>query len=241
MVQNLRSVEQTLSSIFHGSLSVNEVDLCDLIDSFYQGTDDNYLGVACSQDAKGVVTHLAFATSSLNVLCVCLAMPSLKAKPNTQATIDSQRRKAQRALKRMFLHSEQKKFAFDMHKLALALFFDYGLTIVQAVDLQSSRPDDRRSVATMVSLLGGEAMVNKSAVIDVFQGESFAAGGIDNLAVRAWAARQAALRLTPTEIQSIASIDTSEIPNEVSLISHVTHASVLIQRLAGPHMAGQIR
>ena len=226
MVQVIRNFEQTLLRGYYGPLTVIEMDVCDLIDPSYRRPLDldDYLGVACCQDAKGVVTHLAFATTSSSILCIRLTAPCPKAKSRNQVTVDSQRRaQALRILLQVFLQTEQTKFAFDMHKLALALFYDYGLTVVQAVDLQSSRPDDRRSVATLVALLGGEVLVNKGAVIDTFRGESFVTGGIENLAVRAWAARRAALDLTTTEMQGILPIDTSEIPDEVDFISRIVH------------------
>lgn len=226
MVRVIRNVEQTLLRGPHSSLEVTEVDAYDLVNTSFLQTLDIYnddVGVACSQNSKGVITHLAFATSYQNVLCVCLTDSGPKKKTGTHANVESKQR-GSRNLQRIFLHNEQKKFAFDMHKLALALFFDYGLTVTQAVDLQSSRPDNRRSVSTLIALLGDEAKVNKGAIIDAFQGETFVAGGVDNLAVRAWAVRQAALRLSSTEIQSIPLIDTSDIPSEVSLDPHVTRS-----------------
>lgn len=219
MVRVIRNVEQTLCRGLYSALEVTEMDVGDsFVDASFLPSldlhdDNSRVGVACSQNAKGVVTHLAFSTSSTNVLCICLSGTGPKAKA---ATVDAQRRsQTHRILERIFLHSKQKKFAFDMHKLALALFFDYGLTVTQAVDLQSSRPDNRRSVATLIALLGDE--VNRGAVLDAFQGSSFVAGGIENLALRAWAARRAALCLSSAELQSVSSIDTSDIPAEVSI------------------------
>ena len=74
MVHVSRNAEQTLLCSPY-TLTVIEVGVCDLIDPSDRSILDldSYLGIACSQDAKGIVTHLAFAITSSSVVSVCLA------------------------------------------------------------------------------------------------------------------------------------------------------------------------
>ncbi|KZT63466.1 hypothetical protein DAEQUDRAFT_643060, partial [Daedalea quercina L-15889] len=173
---------------------------------------DEFFGIACGQNAKGVLTHIAFATGFRGVLCVHLARagPTEKGK---QANADpEERRRGCRILQRVLLHSQQHhKLAFDMHKLALALYHDYELTVVKAVDLQSSQPGDRRSVAILVSLLGGEQSVYRHAIVDNFKGEAFEAGNVENVVLRAWAARHVGYK-SSTKLRIDTPINTTMIP-----------------------------
>lgn len=241
MVLVIRNVEQTLLRGIRSSLEVTEVDTSDLLDAsflhIFNSYDDYYLGLACSQNAKGIVTHLAFATSSRNVLCVRLAERG--SDPSTRA-------QAYENLQRIFLLNERRKYAFDMHKLALALFLDCGILVTQAVDLQSSRRAHRRqsAPATLMALLRDEASeVNKRAIFDAFQGEARVPAGdvdVDNLAVQAWAARQAALRLSSTRREGIPCIDTSAIPTEVSLTRCVIRTSDFKLCGTARHVASEV-
>lgn len=117
-------------------------------------------------------------------------------------------------LQRTLLHNEQRKLAFDMHMLALALFYDHELTINRALDLQSSSLGDRRSVAVLVSLLGGESNANKEAVVKLFKSDASGSGVTKSLALRVWATRRVAT-LSYEKLQRVTLIDTQAIPLQV--------------------------
>ena len=194
-------------------IRVTELDISDLADSpvdeFLDFSDES-IGVACTQDEDGVTTHIAFATRLRDVLCIRLSNGRIVA-----SGVETQQRvRGLRVLQRTLLHNEQRKLAFDMHMLALALFYDHELTINRGVDLQSSSLGDRRSVAVLVSLLGGESSANKEAVVKLFKSDVLGSGVTRNLALRVWATRRVAT-LSYEKLQRVMLIDTQAIPLQV--------------------------
>lgn len=192
-------------------ITVTEFDLSDLTDNPLDDIldfSDDYVGLACSQDEDGFTTHIAFATRMRDVLCIRLSSGVAVAR----GIATQMRVQGIRALQRTLLHNEQQKLAFDMHTLALALFHDHELTIKRAVDLQSSVLGDRRSLAVLVSLLGGDMNVDKDAVSKLFKGDPSSV--TKSLALRAWATRRVAT-LSLEKLQRVTLIDTEAIPIQV--------------------------
>ena len=214
-------------------IRVIELDLSDLADNPVEellDLSDESVGVACTQDEDGVTTQVAFATRLRNVLCIRLS----SGRTVASGTETRQRVRSLRVLQRSLLHNDQRKLAFDMHSLALALFYDHELTISRAVDLQSSSLLDRRSVAVLVSLLGGESNVDKEAVVKLFKGDMFGSGSVESLVLRAWATRRVA-SLSDGKLQRISLIDTRLIPSEVrSIVTRHTQCvtTEIVQDLA---------
>ncbi|KAH9838486.1 P-loop containing nucleoside triphosphate hydrolase protein [Rhodofomes roseus] len=195
-------------------MEIDEADLVDFPLDALSALSDDVVGVACTQGVKGRLTHLAFATPT-HVLCIRMPGPAATSKPKKGKQTNTQQRPIGRdVLRRMLLHStEHRKFALDMHTLALALYYDYQLTLVEAVDLKSVQGGDRRALDTLMNLLGGEPKVYKSSVADHFKGRAFAAGGTDNLAMRAWAACQAgSMPHLIAKLKSAALINTTLVP-----------------------------
>ncbi|TFY60455.1 hypothetical protein EVJ58_g5145 [Rhodofomes roseus] len=216
MVRLSWNLEQTLLKTSHPELLVMEMDEADLVNfplDALSALSDDFLGVACTQGAKGRLTHIAFATPT-HILCVRMpGLPSLsRARHGRPAA--TQHPRGRKILREMLLDNEDhRKLGFDMHKIALSLYYDFELTIVKAIDLQSACFGHRQSVDIFVSLLGGEAGVHKRAVHDAFIGAGFTGGGVENLALRAWAACQAGTRPASfKKLQAAALIDTTVIP-----------------------------
>lgn len=222
MVRRTRTLDQTLLRSSHPKVTLIEVD--DLanfaLESFLTRADT--LGVACTQGSQGMLTHIAFATPT-RVLCVC--MPSLDltfrvmAAKQARAALAAQRTPGREALHKLLQSQGHRKLAFDMDKLAMALYHDFALTIAKGVDiLSASCSKDRRDILAVVKMLGGENAVHKRAIRDTFLGRGFQDGGVTNVALRAWAACKVHLRPEMTrELMSIAPIDTTIIPQRVRL------------------------
>ncbi|KZT73691.1 hypothetical protein DAEQUDRAFT_424500 [Daedalea quercina L-15889] len=233
MVCRSWTLEQTLFKTSLPTLTVNQVDESDLadypLDALIAVSDDD-LGVACIQGSKGILTHIAFATPT-RILCIRMATvaPSKAKKKGKQAGIDSSRRPQGREIlsSMLFNDREHRKVAFDMDKIAMALYHDFGLTIMKAVDLQSIRPGDRRAIGTLMFFLGGEREVHKQAVHDTFIGAGFEDGDVKSLALRAWAAcRVSALPGLASRLQSAALIDTTVIPKRhLKLLARFTRTA----------------
>ncbi|EPS96652.1 hypothetical protein FOMPIDRAFT_88524 [Fomitopsis schrenkii] len=116
-----------------------------------------------------------------------------------------------------------------MHTLALALFHDHELTIKRAVDLQSSVLGDRRSLAVLVSLLGGDMNVDKDAVSKLFKGDPSSV--TKSLALRAWATRRVAT-LSLEKLQRVTLIDTEAIPiQDLTWLAKITRVAWCLHAL----------
>ncbi|TFY60454.1 hypothetical protein EVJ58_g5144 [Rhodofomes roseus] len=219
MVQRRWTLEQTLVRTPPREVLVTEVDESDLVDfnlDTFLALSGDVLGVACAQGAKGLLTHISFATPTY-ILCVRITGLSATTRTAGEQARAQRHSRGRKVLQSMLLHSEEYcKVAFDMHRMALALYHDYQLTIVNAIDLQSVRDDlrtDRQAVETFMSYLGRAQDVNKRAVFDNFKGKAFGEGGVQNAALRAWAACHAGLRSKVSEkLQSATPIDTTVIP-----------------------------
>ncbi|KAJ7650184.1 hypothetical protein FB45DRAFT_11712 [Roridomyces roridus] len=78
------------------------------------------------------------------------------------------------------------KYALFMDLVALSLFFNHRLRISHAVDLQDAVQDGRGSVAALVSIAGGEAMLNKANLTRLFVNDENEGVPIADLALQAW-------------------------------------------------------
>lgn len=223
MVRRTRTLDdQTLFTAFHPKIIVTELDESDLT-SFHLGSflSRSTLGVACCQGARGILTHIAFATPT-HVICIC--MPSLDLEfrvmdaGQARATLAAQRSPGRRVLRELLQSEDYRKLAFDMDKFAMALYHDFELTIVKGIDIQSTSPPDRTSVETVSTILGGKEAVHRRVVYDTFFGRGFDEGGVVNVALRAWAACQVdMLPEMMQRLQSVAPLDTTVVPKHVSL------------------------
>lgn len=224
MVRRTHTLDQTLFKASHPKVTVLEVDESELttfpLDSFFL-VSDGALGVACIQGARGILTHIAFATQT-HVLCV--GMPSLAPAFRTmdieeaRVLLAAQRSRGRKVLQELLQSEDHRKLAFDMDKFAMALYYDFELTIVKAIDIQSALLGDRRSLSTLLNTMGGDPAVHKQAVHDTFFGQGYDEGGVMNVALRAWAACQVDMLPEMTKrLESVAPVDTTVISKRVSL------------------------
>jgi hypothetical protein len=107
--------------------------------------------------------------------------------------------------------------AFEMDSIAIALYLDCGLHITRGLDLLSVSRGTRGSIASILSVLGGELNVHKKAVMKLFEHEvSGTAPRNKELAMQAWAACHAgSLPSLASRMGTIREIDTSNINKEV--------------------------
>ncbi|KZT69556.1 P-loop containing nucleoside triphosphate hydrolase protein [Daedalea quercina L-15889] len=227
MVPRTWKFKQTLLRASCPEVVVMEVDESDLIDfppAAFLDLSDDILGVACIQGTKGILTHIAFATQT-RVLCIrmCQSRSSTKGAKGRHAK--RQRPQGRETLQRALLHGEEhRKVAFDMPRLALALYHDYELTVVKALDLQSAKPsEDRQSAGVFLSLFGGQEEVYKNTTVNAFKGKDSEKGGVQNLALRAWGACHVGSLLESTKkLCIIAPINTTTVP-----VPHLKRLAVL--------------
>ncbi|KAJ7928927.1 P-loop containing nucleoside triphosphate hydrolase protein [Mycena leptocephala] len=78
-----------------------------------------------------------------------------------------------------------------MDLVAASLCLDHELRIGRAVDLLSAALEFRDSVAARMSVLGGEAGLNKGHLINLFRHDENSSSPVSHLALQAWAAWRA--------------------------------------------------
>ncbi|GBE88386.1 predicted protein [Sparassis crispa] len=200
MVDQAFTLDQKLFIKPHPPVDVaalNEAEVTDVVvNAFLLTAAGGVIGVAAAYGAKGVLVSIAFATAS-RVLHVRFSKNRQKSKSRGKSTTNGHQAplRGREVLRRKILcHSDYCKVAFDMHRLATALFQDYGLKVTQAIDLQSVLPKKtgRQSIDTLLRVLGGETTLRKHEVLKAFIGAGYDSGDAPNVSLRAWASRQAA-------------------------------------------------
>ncbi|KAG6910851.1 hypothetical protein DXG01_007167 [Tephrocybe rancida] len=153
-----------------------------VVDTFIQATFGDVIGLAPTYGSKRALTTLALFNGTKALL---VRFPSSKAKPKQVSP--------GRALLQRLLLTPLRKLAFKMDILATALYKDIGLHTNRGVDLLSvSTTDARCSTNALMFVLGGEVMLNKATVVELFTQEETQTPDLSNTALQAWAAYQAA-------------------------------------------------
>ncbi|KZP25209.1 P-loop containing nucleoside triphosphate hydrolase protein [Athelia psychrophila] len=139
-------------------------------------TVDGVVGLAPIYGSGCVLTTLAMASSTS---CLVIKFPKKPTKLNPGRIL----------LQDLVLcQSDIQKSAFRMDRLAVSLFLDRHIRITGAVDLLSTGIDDRNSLASILSALGGEITLQKDNVKKIFKRRETALTSIPEVAEQAWAA-----------------------------------------------------
>ncbi|KAJ7158647.1 P-loop containing nucleoside triphosphate hydrolase protein [Mycena filopes] len=159
----------------------------DIIREFIASAPDGVIGLAPAYGRSCILSVLAFASAERVLVVSIDRSPQPKYNNN-------------RPSGRVLLHDlilcahTHRKIAFRMDVLATALFLDLGFRIAGGVDLLSAaRPgDSRHSLSAMMTVLGGDAGVDKAKVIALFRHDEDVCAPEAHVALQAWAAWRAA-------------------------------------------------
>ncbi|KAG6862498.1 hypothetical protein C0995_000045 [Termitomyces sp. Mi166 len=155
-----------------------------LLGTFVQSTLGDVLGLAPTYGSKCALTTLAIFNGTKALL---VRFTKYKAGKKTKCPLG-------RTLLQLLLLSQHKKVALKMDRLAAALYLDVGLYIARGIDLLSvaAAKDGRNSFSAFMSALGGEVMLHRAKVAELFMLEEKDSSDLHYVALRAWAAYQAA-------------------------------------------------
>ena len=122
--------------------------------SFLASAKDNIVGMASIRGRQKCISRLVLSTTS-RVLIIEM----------------SSARKNKNILRKFLLDATIIKSAFEMDKLAAALYLDFHFHITNAKDLLSLSVTNsgRHSLETFLRALGGETTLSKKAVINIVQ------------------------------------------------------------------------
>ena len=171
----------------HPSISVtacHEQSLTlEIIGKFLRLVEDGHIGLAPMYDGKCRLSKLAMATATQVLLITLLPKTAtgLKKSKNTPVRC---------ALEGIFSNPDLTLYAFKIDYLAAALYFDHGMHLAAGKHLLSV--STKKQLDGLMTALGGETILNKRNVIDLFQNEESSSNEPKTTALQAWAAYQAA-------------------------------------------------
>ncbi|KAI6041735.1 P-loop containing nucleoside triphosphate hydrolase protein [Pisolithus marmoratus] len=149
------------------------------------------IGISASYRENCQLSTIAFSSPS-RALVVQLASGNLPLGNN-----ESKRKRIMQGRnllqKQILCNADYQKYAFEMDRIAIALYLDVALRIDSAVHMLSVSSADRRSLQALMDAMGGELTLHKSDVEALFlSNESRYVSNLD-LVQQAWAACQAAI------------------------------------------------
>ncbi|KAL0954952.1 hypothetical protein HGRIS_003885 [Hohenbuehelia grisea] len=153
----------------------------ELIGGFLGDVVDGVLGMAAISLVKG--TALAFSTSS-RVLIIEFPGNQKQTKKRVDGTMV--------LASTILLNAAYKKFAFRMDRAVPLIHLDIGLDICNAIDMLSVSPSRRNSLEAFFDALGGSAMLNRDAAVELFEHVHARFTRLNELALMAWCAHHAA-------------------------------------------------
>lgn len=110
-----------------------------------------------------------------------------------------------------------------MDRLAASLYLDFGIRITTAKDLLSLSRGSRHSFQSLITALGGELSLNKSAAKELYMSEGATNVSFLTLALQAWAAFSSAVLLsTSIQLEIMPSIDTQIMDKKVFFATFVS-------------------
>ncbi|OCH94376.1 hypothetical protein OBBRIDRAFT_141607 [Obba rivulosa] len=194
MVKETTTLQQTIFKKAHEPIQVTLLDEVDLnvsvLSDFLQTAVQNDVGLATVHGPKGVLRALAFSSPS-HALYVRFCKPGgKKVGRRAQAGVTGSPKTPRIILTEQLLcNPSYRKLAFDMHHVAAALYFDHGLYIKNAIDLQSAQREQRfrSTLRTLSDVLGGDTVLNTSQVAYNFLGHGLNSDLAHNACLRAWA------------------------------------------------------
>ncbi|KAI6004475.1 hypothetical protein F5J12DRAFT_146404 [Pisolithus orientalis] len=190
------------------------------------------IGISASYRRHCQLGAIAFS-SPTRVLVVQLASGDLSLGSNC-----SKRNRVIRArslLERQILcNANYQKYAFQMDRIAVALYLDMALRIDSAIDMLSVSPsDDRRSPQALMNAMGGESTLHQSNVKALFFSNQSRPASNSDLVQQAWAACQASiLPHMAVRFHALRRIRTNIIPDEhMSALSKICRDGELLDSL----------
>jgi hypothetical protein len=153
---------------------------------FFESIEDDVIGLAPLYTAKCRLDKVALA-SRTRILVVTLENQR-KTKAKKVLTLEPHE-----SLRSLFCHPTITKYAFQMDKLASALFLDFNIHITAAEDLLSVSKGCRLSLQSFLTVLGGELNVNRNSVKYLCNSEDAIMLDPQTLALQAWAAFSSAI------------------------------------------------
>ncbi|KAI0784596.1 hypothetical protein C8Q75DRAFT_689120, partial [Abortiporus biennis] len=181
-----------------------------LIEDFLESATTGIIGISASYSKDCAITVLALSSETY-VLHVTLNRSSRRSSAYFKQSPHGQSRMLLQD--RILCNDEYTKISLDMHRVATALFYDHGLFISSAVDLQSFSTDRRTSFSTLLKVLGGSEHVNQENVRRVFLHYGSKSDESQNVAIRAWCAWMSGCTdLFTKGRSSVKPIDTTVLP-----------------------------
>lgn len=205
MQNNIITLEQNIFKA-HDAEHLDVVVLQDfnitesLIEDFLLAAGDS-VGIAAAFGRKCVLSAIAVASDTL---ILYIQMTSIRNSKGGRAVLRD----------RILCSSRISKLAFDMDRISTALYHDHRLHIAHAIDLQSIlvKIKSRQAPDTVTSILGGERLLNKPEVLDLFIGERSSSSKVTDVALRAWTSGRARHH---QGIPAALRIDTAKLNKEV--------------------------
>jgi regulator of nonsense transcripts 1 len=198
-----------------------------IVNRFLDSVTTGYVGVAPAYGANCRLVRVAFATMS-DVLLVHLSSKASRTKhKNHQQTRISGR---ELLISKIFCDPDIWKCVFKMDKLAASLFLDLHSRVTSGVDLLSiSTNASRHAIQTVLTVLGGETVLHKWNVVELFEHHENAAASPESLALQAWAAfRAGTQQSTYQRLKDIRDVTTLDRPTTVCIMSSHTNWGPLI-------------
>ncbi|KAF9485149.1 P-loop containing nucleoside triphosphate hydrolase protein [Pholiota conissans] len=214
----------------------DEDDMQEFLPTFFETIDDGVIGIAPFYVGKCRLEKIAIA-SKTHVLIVT---PTRSRKASSKKRLLALR--PNQSLRSLLCHPKISKCAFQMDKLAAALFLDFDIRITSGKDLLSLAKGDRLSLQSFVSVLGGENNVKKHSVKNLCDSEDVSRADLQTLALQAWAASASAiLSDISIQLQMAPSIDTNTLDSvSLGLVSRTIRNGSLLLALKPTRVKNEV-
>ncbi|KAI6155155.1 P-loop containing nucleoside triphosphate hydrolase protein [Pisolithus tinctorius] len=186
------------------------------------------IGISASYRENRKLSAIAFSSPS-RALVVHLTGGDLS--PDSD---HSKRNRGRHLLQKEILCNEDyRKCAFNMDRIAIALYLDMALRIDSAVDMLSVSLGNRRSLQALMNAMGGEWTLHKSNVKALFFSNESCPVSISDLVQQAWAACQASILPDMAgRIPALGRISTSTIPDKhMTVLAKISRDGELLDSL----------
>lgn len=192
----------------------NEHDLEYTLPEFFKSITEGAIGLAPLYIGQRCSFRTLAVASRTRIIIVTLQHRKGKPKPTTPAS-----ESPEVSLRALLCHSTFLKCAFQMDRLAASLYLDFGIRITTAKDLLSLSRGSRHSFQSLITALGGELSLNKSASKELYMSEGSTNVSFQTLALQAWAAFSSAVVLsTSIQLEIMPSIDTQIMDKRVLFV-----------------------
>lgn len=194
----------------------NENDLENHLPEFFKSITDGAIGLAPLYFGQKCSFRTLAIASRTRVLIVTLQHQKGKPKATKSESPEV-------SLRVLLCHPPFLKCAFQMDRLAASLYLDFGIRITTAKDLLSLSRGSRHSFQSLITALGGELSLNKSAAKELYMSEGATNVSFLTLALQAWAAFSSAVVLsTSIQLEIMPSIDTQIMDKKVFFATFVS-------------------